>query len=48
MQKTNNQIERISLRLPTGIKQKLELEAEKRGISVNSLICYILFSYFED
>lgn len=48
MKTTNNQIERISLRLPMQTKEKLEDEAQKRGVSVNSLICYILFNFFEE
>lgn len=45
---SENQIERFSLRLPFQTKAKLEAEAHKRGISVNSLICYILFNFFEE
>ncbi len=41
------EIERITLRIPKSVKNKLEQEAELKGVSLNSLICTILFNYFE-
>lgn len=47
-EKKQIQIERITLRLPEDTKQKLEREAQRRGVSVNSIICSILYDYFEN
>ncbi len=43
----SDEVERITLRLPKEIRSKLEKEAVRRGISLNSIICSILFNYFE-
>ena len=36
-------IKNTVLRVPAHIYNKLKAEADRRGISVNELICYLLF-----
>lgn len=44
----NNTQDRLTLRIPQQTKRELEVEADKRGISLNSLICTILYDYLEE
>ena len=47
-EKTMTNREQTTIRLPAELKEKLEQEAHKKGMTTKGLIIFILFDYFEN
>lgn len=43
-----SEAKKITLRLPCEVYEALEVEAEKRGVSVNCLINNLFFNFLKD